>query len=256
MKNRVPTLVAAVLVATGAGGAVYLVVSTWGKKIEQPPPIPPPPSDVEAVLEREKKWLDAWLSVRQELDFNRWQPGDATLAQRTRTLIERMGRDASKRDALDLADWFLGQSRQAQDELARIGKDRDRAKNLVAWGSVVSSAASGSDSLKSAVERVNQARGEAEKVADYRGAFTLRFAVGPYAEVTQLRRDGKDVALKKRHTPLLVGSLEIGDYDGELSHPDLGKKRFQFKADRLREGRNYELKGLMRDGRFELVELP
>jgi serine/threonine protein kinase len=198
--------------------------------------------------DREAKWLDDWVTkIRPGLSFSRWKPGDPALADLTRQQFARMTTDANKRDVIDVADWLDLQVREAVSSSATLGKDRDRATRLITWCDLVLSATQNIDRLKGLTDSLLPAKAAAAKVVNYRGTFTLRIQAGPFAEVTRFSREGKDVQLPARATPLLIPDLEIGDYEIELVHPQMGKKQVKILASELKDGTTYRLSGLMSD---------
>lgn len=100
-------------------------------------------------------------------------------------------------------------------------------------------------------------RSQAAALAAYRGSIRLKISASPYAAVVALRRDGKDIALAERLTPLkLAVPLEIGDLDVELRHPELGRRRAMFPAASFKDGASYVLVADMDKGTLTLSPLP
>ena len=122
---------------------------------------------------------------------------------------------------------------------------------------MITAATQGVDRLKAAADTLAPVREKAAGIANFKGRFTLKFVIGPYAEVTKLSREGKEVPLAKRATPLTVPDLEIGDYEIELAHPQLGKKQIRIAGAELKEGKTYRISGAMGDpSALKPVELP
>lgn len=158
-----------------------------------------------------------------------------------------MATDASKIEALNAVDFVRTQIQEAVSASQTLGKDRDRAARLIAWCDMMTAAAQGVDRLKTLVDSLVPAKASAARVADYKGTFALKVLVGPFAQITRLSRDGKDIQLAKRFTPVTLADLEIGEYDLELEHPQLGKKLIKIGAKDLKDGRTYQISGLMSD---------
>src|SRR5207247_2325943 len=56
------------------------------------------------------------------------------------------------------------------------------------------------------------------------GAFALKIAVHPFAQVVSLSRDGEALRLDQTTTPLLIPELRVGSYELQLRHPQLGSR--------------------------------
>jgi serine/threonine protein kinase len=207
---------------------------------------------------KEAAWLDDWLNkVKPGIAFSSWRPGDAALADLAKQEFRKMAGDASKIEALNAVDFVRTQVQEAVSSSASLGKDRDRATRLIAWCDMITAASQGVDRLKTVVESLQPARANAARVADYKGTFALKVVIGPYAQITRISRDGKEIQLEKRFTPVTLVDLEIGDYDLELSHPQLGKKQIKIGAKDLKDGRAYLISGLISDpGLLKPRELP
>ncbi len=268
MKRNVWPLVAglAVLLAGGVTAAVLL---------KKPPPVQPPPAQPAVVVnpapvpapvavpvedkaaKKEAAWRNAWLEVRDLLDHDDWKPGDATLAERARKLLASLNTEAPLREP-DVRDWCSNQADKAETRLSRLSggieEKRAAAAHIVGWCDTFAAAGKGVEALKRTMDSVAKTRAEAAKIADYKGSFTLRVIVGPYAEVTKFKRGGKDVPLAQRATPLVVANLEIGDYEIELAHPQLGKKSVKLAAAQLKDGRAVLLSGRLQDPQLRVTE--
>jgi hypothetical protein len=81
----------------------------------------------------------------------------------------------------------------------------------------------------------------------------LQVVVAPFAEL-RVTRDGKDVELEQRHTPLAL-SLDAGEIEIELSHPRAGTRRFFVRPSDVKDGRRYALSGDLESGVLSLREL-
>jgi serine/threonine protein kinase len=293
-KNVWPIIVAAVVVV--AGGTITLLLRqpkpevkavAPGPDTAQPPPVRPAPpeedpdakakrlakekadADRQAQIEkdaaqkkaqedREAKWLDDWVGkIRPGLTFSRWKPGDPALADATRQHFAKMSTDANKRDVIDVADWLDLQVREAVSSSATLGKDRDRATRLITWCDLVLSATGTVDRLKGLTDSLLPAKATAAKVVNYKGTFSLWIQMGPYAELSRFSREGKDIPLLVKATPLRILDLEIGDYELELVNPQTGKKGLKISSSDLKDGKTYRISGLMSDpAPLKAKELP
>ncbi|HXX92866.1 MAG TPA: serine/threonine-protein kinase, partial [Planctomycetota bacterium] len=207
---------------------------------------------------KEAAWLDDWLNkIKPGIAFSVWKPGDAALADLTKQAFKKMATDASKLDALNAVDFVRSQVQEAVSASTSLGKDRERALRLIGWCEMITAASQGIDRLKPLVESLVSAKGTAVKVTDYKGTFTLQLQIGPFAEITRFSREGKDLPLSKKFTPLKLPDLEIGEYDLELTNPQLGKKQIRFGIKDLKDGRTYLISGQMSDpGILKPRELP
>jgi serine/threonine protein kinase len=269
MKRNVWPLVAsaAVLVAGGVVGVV-LMKKPEEKPVPPPPPVvvqnptpvvtPPPPQPVEnPAVKKEAEWFKGWIEVRDLLDYDDWKAGDATLAGRANRLLKALTSDAPVKEA-DVRDWFSNQTDKAETRLGRLSgsleEKRAGAARIVGWCDVVVAAAKDVDFVKRYADGAARTRAEAARIADYKGSFTLRAIVGPYAQLTKVTRGGKDVPVPQRATPLVIAGLEIGDYELEFSHPQLGKKTVKLEAARLKDGRTLLISGRMQDAQLRVAE--
>ena len=255
-------MIAIVLVLAALAGGGYLLLNRPEPPVPvvvEPPPKPPPdpgPSPAEIAARKQQEWLRSWLALREALDVQRYRPGDGGLKPRATELLSRMESDAALSDRGIVTDWLNREAREAVQAIAALRRDRDEATRLLGWCDLFLAAAEGVDDLTGAAREIAQSRDDAAAVANYRGSFTLKLAVGPYAEVVRLAREGKEVSLAQRFTPLVISDLEIGEYVLELSHPKHGKKTVTISPDRLREGKTVLVGGRMRDASLRVTELP
>ncbi len=206
---------------------------------------------------REREWLSAWNATRRLLDLDDWRPDDTGTAARANALLRRIADEAPGRDQ-DAADWLAGQLDRAEARLRAAGGPSETAKaparRIALWCDAILAAAGGVESLERISERAARVRAAARSLADYRGRFTLRLLVGPYASVTRFSRGGTEVPLQQRHSPAELGTFDIDDYEIELTHPELGTRSFSIAAGDLKDGKTYLLCGRMREGDLRLSE--
>jgi predicted Ser/Thr protein kinase len=241
----------AILLVLGGGAAAYFGMR-GGEEPKPPPPNPavlPPPTPAVAVdekAEREKKWRAAWGELRALLDFDDWEAGDGALAGRANEHLAKLAAEAPAFE-VDVASWFDTQVDRAANRLqalpAALEERRAQAARVAAWCDTVRSSAMSIAPLSRTVEEAGKVRAGAAKIAAYKGVFTLKILVDPYAQVTGITRDGQPVAFQETSTPAVVGNLEIGNYQIELAHPQLGKKGFKLAADQLKDGKTYVIRG-------------
>lgn len=131
------------------------------------------------------------------------------------------------------------------------------ARREVAWCDAALAALAGTRAGKEAKAALSGVRERAAAIAAYRGSIRIKISASPYAEIVSLKRDGKEVPLEERLTPLaLPAPVEIGDLEIELSHPAAGKRTAKFAASSLREGATYVLTADMEKGVLALTPLP
>jgi hypothetical protein len=231
--------------------------------IKDPPPVQNPVTNPTLPPEdtagrKAAEWYTAWRKLAESLDFDDWKAGDATLAERVNGHLAALKASAPLREG-DIYDWFDRQVGRADTQMGRLGggdEKRATAARVVAWCDVVQASTKGQSFVKKHVDTAARIRGDAARIANYKGSFSLRMIVGPFAELTKLTRNGKDVPVPQRVTPLVLGGLEIGDYEVEFTHPQLGKKTEKISEKQLKDGKTYQISGRLQDARLRVTELP
>ena len=262
-RNVWPLIVAGIVLV--AGGVIAFLVTREQPKVvvnDPKPPPPPPiingPSAEDAAVKKAAEWYSAWIKLAETLDYDDWKPGDAGLVERANRHLLALKSDAPLRQP-DVYDWFDRQETKVETLLGRIASVEDKratASRIVAWCDMIQGVGKGVDFLKRPLESAGKSRGDAARIANYKGSVTLRLFIGPYAEVTKLTRNGKEIPIAQRVTPLTIGGLEIGDFEIELSHPQLGKKVEKISEKQLKDGKIYQLSGRLQDAKLRLTELP
>jgi hypothetical protein len=126
-------------------------------------------------------------------------------------------------------------------------KVKDPAARALGWCDAVKAAIGHRKGEFTALAgRLEEVRRGSERLARWRGEFTLRVAVVPFGEISALKRGGQAVLLKDRETPLVLPELEIGDYEIDLSASGQPPLHFTIPADRLRDGVTSTLVGDLR----------
>jgi len=266
VKRNVWPLIVGVIVLAAGGVIAFLVTRPPDKVVinETKPPLPPvvintPPPVEDTAGRKAAEWYASWIKLAESLDFDDWKAGDAGLTDRANKHLLALKAEAPLRQS-DVYDWVDRQTTKAENQVNRLGgggdERRGAAARLVAWYDAIQGAAKGVDFLKRQMDSASKFRADAARIANYKGSFTLRIFVGPYAEVTKLTRNGKDVPLSQRVTPLTVGGLEIGDFEIELTHPTLGKKLEKVSEKQLKDGKSYQISGRFQDAKLRVTELP
>jgi serine/threonine protein kinase len=266
VQRNIWPLIVGVIVIVAGGVIAFLALRPPVKAVVNdprppPPPVvqnPNPPVD-DSTARKAAEWYAAWIKLTESIDYDDWKAGDAGLVGRVNQHLLRLKAEAPLRQS-DVYDWFDRQTTKAENQFARLGgggdEKRGSAARLVAWYDMIEGAAKGVDFLKRQMDSASKVRGEAARIANYKGSFTLRIFVGPYAELTKLTRNGKEVPLSQRVTPLVLGGLEIGDFELELSHPQLGRKVEKISEKQLKDGRAYQISGRFQDAKLRVTELP
>ncbi len=217
---------------------------------EKPPPDPGPTAD-ELLQQRQQVWRNAWAPLRLQLDFPTWKPGAKDVAAQAREVLGRMAAEAAAADAIGVSDWARKQVELAgttlDDTSGTPSKRRDRAGRVAAWCQAFLAATREIQSLRSPAATANGLFEQAQKDATYRGRFTLRIFVGPYAEIRSCQLDGKPVQLPATHTPLVAKDLAMGNYELVLAHPQHGEKRVKIEEAELQDGGGLRVSGQMQD---------
>jgi predicted Ser/Thr protein kinase len=266
-RNLWPVVVVTILVA--AGGIIAYLMTHKPKApdpvvvVKEPPPTTkepvkePPPEDTAS--KKAAEWYSAWYKLAQELDYDDWKPGDASLASRINQHLQSIKSEAPLHQP-DIHDWFDRQTTKAETNFARLSgsapEKRVAASRIVAWYDAVMAAAKGIDFLKKEMEGANKVRAEVNQVANYKGSFSLRILMFPFAEVKRLTTGGKDFPLKQRITPTVIGGIEIGDIEVELSHPQFGTRIQKIPSSELKDGKTYLISGDLEHGKIRCAELP
>jgi serine/threonine protein kinase len=261
-RNVWPLVVGGIVLV--AGGVIAFLVTREQPKVVVNDPKPPPPviinnPPVEDTAGRKAaEWYSAWIKLTESLDYDDWKPGDAGLVERANKHLQLLKSEAPLRQP-DVYDWFDRQETKVETLLGRIGSVEDKratASRIVSWCDMIQGVGKGADFLKRPLEGAGKSRADAARIANYKGSVTLRLFIGPYAEVTKLTRNGTEIPISQRVTPLTLGGLEIGDFEIELSHPQLGKKVEKISEKQLKDGRTYQISGRLQDPKLRVTELP
>jgi hypothetical protein len=229
--------------------------------VDKPPVVgvkDPPVEDT--VAKKATEWYAAWFKLSQELDYDDFKPGDATLAERVNKHLQLMKDDAPTRQP-DVYEWFDRQTTKAETQFNRLSgsgeEKRAAASTIVKWYDVVMASAKGVDFLKRQMDSAAKFQKDVKQIASYKGSVTLKIFVGPLtSEITRLTTGGKAVVLKDRFGPLMVSGVEIGDIEMEFSHPTQGKRTEKISSSQLKDGKTYQINGNIKDAKLRVAELP
>ncbi len=265
-RNVWPLVVGSVvLVAGGVIGYLALKKPPATTTIAKDPADTKPPVIIketpgeDPAAKKASEWYSGWFKLAQELDFDDWKPGDATLAERINQHLRLLKTDAPLRQP-DIHDWFDRQTTKAEAQFGRLSgsgeEKRAVASTIVKWYDVVMASAKDVDFLKRQMDGAAKFQKDVKQIASYKGSVTLKILVGPFAEITRLTTGGKAVALKERFGPMMVAGIEIGDLEIDFNHPTLGKRTEKIAAAQLKDGKTYQINGGMKDAKLRVAELP
>jgi hypothetical protein len=199
---------------------------------------------------------ELWDNVRAALAYEGWKPGRAALADQALALL-------STGDLGPLvAAWLGAELARLETSLRELRKQqgdpearRPAARQAAGWCEAVAAAVRGTVAYQEVLNSAARTLALAAAIRDSRGQFRLKIGVSPWARVTRFEREGEEIPLADRDTPLRVPQeLDIGDYTIELSHPN-GRKIARILAKSLEPGRTYVLWGDMNGDQFEVSEL-
>jgi serine/threonine protein kinase len=225
-RNAWPAFVGAVFLVAGVGG--FLILGR-GKTPEN---------------SANMQWLAMFRTERRPLEYREWKAGDTAASAHVHDLLARL--DSLSPDlSREASDWLRKEIELGENALelwaslprSEWSKLRDPAFRTLGWCDAAPAATTGrGGAFTSLAGRLGELRRGSEKLARWRGEFTLRIAVVPFGELSSLKRSGQDLPLKDRETPLVIPELEIGDYELVLKSASQGPINFVIPADRLREG--------------------
>lgn len=236
-------------VEKGVESSGTLLKETRAEIAKLPPPLPPAPTAEELAA----SWSKEWNALRPRLSYGSFAAEDSAVPVQAARLFGRMAAEASPRDQVDVAGWISLEVAGAKPRVKSLS--RDEARRMVLWTETLAAALAGLEPFKASRESLSQFRSEAVQIAEYRGSFTLKIGPSPYAEEVRVLREGREIVLPGRSTPLVLSRLEIGDYTVELTHPGTGKRTVSIPAASLSEGRTYILHGKMA-GELAVAPLP
>jgi hypothetical protein len=217
-----------------------------------PPPAPVAAEKTGAQIKEE--WSKGWSRLAEELGPDRFRAEDGALVERASALLRRMATEAAPKDATQAKAWLAQEVEKLQLRLP--SQSREDAKGTLSWSIALSRALEGIELPDGTRESLRRLRAEAAKRAEFRGSFSLKIGPSPFAEGIRLFREGAEIPLRIRATPLLLTDLEIGDYTLEMSHPKTGPRTWTIRAQELKAGRTFVLSGPMKEGKFTLSESP
>jgi len=207
-------------------------------------------------------WTATFREERRPLEYREWKAGDTRAGARVHELLGGLG-SLPPESAHEAADWMRKEIELAENALelwtsrprSEWSKLRGPASRAVGWCAAAGAATKGVGGEFQALEaRLGELRRGCDRLARWRGEFTLRIAVVPFGELTSLKHAGQDLPLKDRETPLVLTELEIDDYEMDLQSTSQPPLHFVIPAARLREGVTTTLVGdLRKPGSVQLV---
>lgn len=200
---------------------------------------------------------DLWDNVRVALTYDGWKAGGTRLAEAMALIADT---DHSKEastwlvDEIGRVDTHL---RDLRKKIADLEARRAPAGRAADWCDTLAASIKALPPFKAPLEAMAQTRALAASIRDSKGTFRLKIVVSPYAKVEHLKRQGEEIPLADRDTPLVIPQeLEIDTYTIDLVHPSKGRKNILIEAKSFLPGRTYVLWGDMAGEKFPVTELP
>lgn len=266
-KVRRNPLIVALSVSLILLGSVVVWVVTRPKPPVNPGaggPSPSPSVDPKeaARVKRLEELRRRWGQMREALDYKVWAPGTGPAAADARGVGADLVAAVTREDDSErFVDWWTKQWDKADRELDFLRSNKpmwldQRAKieKVRDWTVFAGEATAGIERLRTMAAAIPRLRAETESMLAWKGTFTLRVLIAPYAKIAQVRKDGREVAIGETFTPAVLKDLEIGDYELRLEHPELGTAPVSIAAGDLKNGKTYLLSGPVKEAR--LVESP
>ncbi len=202
-----------------------------------------------------------WDALRPLLARDGWKSANAPLAEKAGGLFTDWAKSGDKEALQGALAWVETERKAARLRLETLNRsraaDRDAAEGERAWSTAMLRVLGSLSEGRLEAAELKLLSGEAAKLAGFKGTFRLRIAVAPWARVQSLARGGVATPLENSETPLLVpGTLELGDYEIELSHPRFGTRKKALAEADLAAGKTYLLSGSMETGEFSLTLSP
>jgi len=221
-----------------------------------PPPSPPPPAPAPTAPSKTEELEREWRALQPLLAWGTWAAGDDALPNRVNrhlAAVEAAGAPAQEAIA---ARWFSGEVEKARSALraAKPAEQQALARRIATWSDALGRSAKGVAAFQDVERAALQLRSEVE--LQLRGTFTLQISPVPYAQITRLLRDGKPVPFPKQDTPVVLKDLDIGDYELDLAHPDLGTRTVKIAAKDLLDRKTTRVSGKMADPALKVDRLP
>ena len=194
-----------------------------------------------ASLEAAQHWQDEWTAIRERISLERWDGSDASLFAQVGKLLSMGSQAADPGELGEALAWIRAQAGIAGREAGALrGKvpvaeaDRNAAARLSRWCAFMTPLAE-YEPLRPLAPTLQEIREGLARLADYRGQMNLRVWVWRAGKVEKLSIDGKEIALPRNETPLVlkeplgVGRLVIlaSEEPGKTVRIDLGPELFK-----------------------------
>jgi serine/threonine protein kinase len=204
------------------------------------------------VREARDKWKKDWLALSGELGYETWKPGqNPKLAENAIAHLKDIEAKQVSSDTVQsmVISWYQSELSRAKDDVKRIfdnesnwGRDRDQVIRAQNWCSQAAALVNGLDLLKTHAAVIPDILRMGERITDYKGTFTIRVVVGPYAD-WELKRGGK--VIKSGETPAREEGLDVAEYTLVLKHAEHGTHEIPLKD--MIAAKTYLVTGLMSD---------
>jgi hypothetical protein len=199
-----------------------------------------------------------WASLRPQLARD---GAGAGASDKARGLLRDLAQDGGETTLKDALSWYSDELRVVEERIVKLRRgeaaDRRQAAQDGAWCRSSERVLENLAAAKDLLARIRVATVAAGEIAGFRGSFRLKISAAPWAEVRRFAREGKEIPLPVRETPLMVAAeLELGDYEIELAHPKLGSRTKRLAAKELEEGKTYLLSADLEAGTITLRLAP
>ncbi len=266
--RRNPAIIAVAVSLVIAGVAIVVMMNKKDTPsgpnttiIVAPTPSPKDPKE-EARLQRLGAARDQWKSLKDLVEYKTWKAELAPKSADAAKAAAVFAADVKNENDLDnFVDWWDKQLAKADDEFGRIRPRRadwigakTQVERIRAWTSFAEAATAPVKRLAALRTAAGALRAETEQVLAWKGLFSLKFLVAPYAKVASVTRDGKPVEIGEVYTPAVLKDLEIGDYVIVLEHPEQGRATVRLAAGSLKNGRTCLVSGKMAGGAVQVSE--
>ena len=214
------------------------------------------PGEAAAVREAREKWQKDWAALKLDLGFNDWKQGqNPKLGETAAAHLKEMEKHRLREADIDntVIQWFQKEVDRANDTVTKIHdnstlwtSNRDKVIRAQNWCDLMAVVAGGYDVLKKPAEALGAIRAMATPITGFKGSFALNVAVGPYAEVVEIKAGDKAVKIEdgSRWTPARF-TLDVAEYKLVLKHPQIGTVEVPLKG--MEAGKTYTVSGVLSD---------
>ncbi len=255
-------LVAGMILSVLFGAAiVYYLVGRSGPPVETPPGKRPESGVVPGTkLTPEELWRKAFEPVKEDFNWDRYSKRLPETVKKARELMDTLPPKLSG----EVIRWFEDQAKNLPEKQWPRSTWHSRKKDAEEGMNWCNDMGAILVNRKGRFKSLHRTFANTElrfsAVYSWRGTFSLKILVWPYATVKSLSIDGKPViedgklndksAQTRASTmtsPLLLRKLPFGKVSIVLTHPELGTREVEISPEDLEEGKTCLLSGSMKD---------